>query len=59
MKRQIYTIATRDNAGQQFSSWEFNSEGMQQLMSLEDAKILASQFRSRGIDAVAFNTQGF
>ena len=58
MKRQIYTIATRDNDGQQFASWEFNSEGMQQLMTLNDARILASQFRSRGIDAVAFNTAG-
>ena len=58
MNRQIYTIATRDNDGQQFASWEFNSEGMQQLMTLKDAKILASQFRSRGIDAVAFNTAG-
>jgi hypothetical protein len=57
MNRQIYTIATRDNDGQQFASWEFNSDGIQQLMTLSDAKILVSQFRSRGIDAVAYNTQ--
>lgn len=56
MNRQIYTIATRDNDGQQFSSWELNSFGIQQLMTLDDAKILASQFRARGIDAVAYNT---
>ena len=58
MNRQIYTIATRDNDGQQFASWEFNSSGVHQLMTLNDAKILASQFRDRGIDAVAFNTKG-
>lgn len=58
MNRQIYTIATRDNDGQQFASWEFNAEGMQQVMTLNDAKVLVSQFRSRGIDAVVFNTQG-
>jgi len=58
MNRQIYTIATRDNDGQQFASWEFNSDGIQQLMTLDNARILASQFRSRGIDAVAFNTEG-
>mgnify|MGYP000037450702 CR=1 FL=1 len=56
MNRQIYTIATRDNDGQSFASWEFNSDGIQQVMTLNDAKNLASQFRSRGIDAVAFNT---
>jgi len=58
MNRQIYTIATRSHDNVSFDSWKFSSKGTIQLMTLEDAVQLSGILRKRGIDAVAFNTQG-
>jgi hypothetical protein len=50
-----YTVATRPNN----SSFQFVPVVGFILMSLREAQELAQEYRVSGIDAVAFNTQGF